>query len=156
MESEVSSRKNLRKRKSSLNSQNHSHISSDSEHSCQSSVAERAVHYVSEVVKKYFTVHCSELEPWKHINPYITHSYRHGYESYWDFFLSIFRWHNETMNIWTHLLGCLYFIYCALWLVYQLYNVENNMSFRYSSFSRLGYFLPESGLKKFGKEIQLF
>ena len=38
----------------------------------------------------------------------ITRGYRHGLD-YKDCLLSIFRLHNETINIWTHLLGFLFF-----------------------------------------------
>jgi adiponectin receptor len=27
--------------------------------------------------------------------------------------VSVFEWHNETLNIWTHLLGCLWFLWLA-------------------------------------------
>ena len=36
------------------------------------------------------------------------------------FFFSVFQWNNETINIWTHLLGFIYF-------TYQQYNVNSNL-----------------------------
>lgn len=50
--------------------------------------------------------------PWRE-NRYIVHGYRF-YHSHIKSFLSIFNWygwHNETTNIWSHLLGCLYLCY---------------------------------------------
>ncbi|KAI5079951.1 hypothetical protein GOP47_0005430 [Adiantum capillus-veneris] len=33
---------------------------------------------------------------------------------------SLFRWHNETLNVWTHLLGFLFFLVLTLFAVYEL------------------------------------
>lgn len=95
-----------------------------------------ALEIVKSAVRTFLTVHCSECDEWKHINPYITHHYRHGYVSYWDYFHSIFKWHNETMNIWTHLIGGLYFLYCALYLILDLYKYEDGLGFKYDSLAR--------------------
>lgn len=53
--------------------------------------------------------------PWRE-NRYIIHGYRF-YNSHKKSFLSIFNWygwHNETSNIWTHLLGGLYLLYLGI------------------------------------------
>ena len=49
---------------------------------------------------------------WKYLisSKYLRRGYRAG-QGAWDAFLSIFWWHNETMNIWTHLIPALFFIY---------------------------------------------
>ena len=45
------------------------------------------------------TVHISKCPEWHALNEYIEDGYRHGYTSYKDLFKSVFKWHNETMNI---------------------------------------------------------
>ncbi|AQZ09589.1 IZH3 (YLR023C) [Zygosaccharomyces parabailii] len=50
-------------------------------------------------------------------NKYIIHGYRF-YDSHRKSFLSVinwYGWHNETSNIWTHLLGGMYLLYVALY-----------------------------------------
>lgn len=49
---------------------------------------------------------------WKYLisSKYLRRGYRAG-QGAWDAFLSLFWWHNETMNIWTHLLPALFFVY---------------------------------------------
>ncbi len=44
---------------------------------------------------------------------YISEGYRSNYEL-WDAFLSLFEMHNETMNIWSHLIGFFAVLYCGL------------------------------------------
>lgn len=54
--------------------------------------------------------------PWRE-NRYIIHGYRF-YDSHVKSMLSVFNWygwHNETANIWTHLLGGLYLVYLGLY-----------------------------------------
>ncbi|SCU85848.1 LADA_0D10198g1_1 [Lachancea dasiensis] len=61
-------------------------------------------------------LHYYELPfPWRE-NRFIVHGYRF-YNSYSKSLLSIinwYGWHNETVNIWTHLLGAIYFGYVLL------------------------------------------
>lgn len=54
--------------------------------------------------------------PWRE-NRFIIHGYRF-YDSHVKSLLSVvnwYGWHNETSNIWTHLLGGLYLLYLGLW-----------------------------------------
>ncbi len=51
----------------------------------------------------------SELPEWRRSNEYIVGSYRPLVLSFYGCFASIFRLHNETLNIWTHLVGFLLF-----------------------------------------------
>lgn len=46
-----------------------------------------------------------QLEPWRRDNAYILSGYRATSNSYWRSFKSIFYLHNESVNIWSHLLG---------------------------------------------------
>lgn len=43
--------------------------------------------------------------------PYIIYGYRLQYHRFWDCCLSMFQWHNETINVWTAFLPLLYFLY---------------------------------------------
>ena len=52
----------------------------------------------------------SELPEWRKSNEYIIGSYRPLVLSFCGCFASIFKLHNETWNIWTHLLGFLFFV----------------------------------------------
>lgn len=38
-------------------------------------------------------------------NPYITTGYRIGFRGFKGGFKTLFMWHNETVNVWTHFLG---------------------------------------------------
>ncbi len=49
-----------------------------------------------------------------HLTPFITRGYRIPNGSWSKTLMTIFHIHNETINIWTHLLGFLYFIYLLL------------------------------------------
>jgi adiponectin receptor len=59
---------------------------------------------------RYRLVHFEELPAFMRDNDYIHTKYRQvsGYAECWK---SIFKVHNETVNIWTHLLGALLFLY---------------------------------------------
>lgn len=49
-----------------------------------------------------------------HLTPFITRGYRIPNGTWWKTAMTIFHIHNETINIWTHFLGFLYFIYLLL------------------------------------------
>jgi adiponectin receptor len=53
----------------------------------------------------------AELHPWMRDNEYLQTNYRRASNSYRLSLLSITRLHNETVNIWSHILGALAFIY---------------------------------------------
>jgi len=55
-------------------------------------------------------------------NLFILTGYRVGYEDVWKTSKTIFMWHNETMNVWTHLIGKI----CA-WITigFVLLNIPN-------------------------------
>ncbi|KAJ8262046.1 hypothetical protein GJAV_G00161490 [Gymnothorax javanicus] len=64
------------------------------------------------------------LPDWLKDNDYLLHGHRPPMPSFRACFKSIFRIHTETGNIWTHLLGCLFFL--CLGIVYMF---RPNMSF---------------------------
>ena len=57
-----------------------------------------------------------ELPPWQQDNHYITSQYRPVLRSYWRCFQSLIYTHNESINIWTHLLGAIIFPTTGLYL----------------------------------------
>ena len=52
-----------------------------------------------------------EIPTWYKDNEYITNNYRRWGLGWCHYFKSIFQIHNETLNIWTHLLGAFLFIF---------------------------------------------
>ncbi|KAK0386998.1 hypothetical protein NLU13_5312 [Sarocladium strictum] len=57
-----------------------------------------------------------DLPPWRRDNAYILSGYRADRNSYANSVKSIFRIHNETVNIWSHLLGALISVAGAVYL----------------------------------------
>ena len=55
-------------------------------------------------------LHITEVEAYRRYNPYILNGYRKRL-SFASCLKSVFSWHNQTMNIWTHLLGFFFFLY---------------------------------------------
>ena len=53
--------------------------------------------------------HISELAPEDIWNKHILTGYRINYSTWRKIFWSLFEWHNETINIWTHLAGFVVF-----------------------------------------------
>ncbi|KAF3939450.1 hypothetical protein ABW19_dt0203404 [Dactylella cylindrospora] len=65
----------------------------------------------SEYNNIYALIDYNELEPWQKDNEYILTGYRKLSYSYYISLRSILQIHNETGNIWTHLLAALLFLY---------------------------------------------
>ena len=51
-----------------------------------------------------------EIDPENVWNKYIVTGYRVNYDSWKQILHSLFEWHNETVNIWTHLVGFVVYI----------------------------------------------
>jgi len=62
-----------------------------------------------------------QLPLWRQENPYILGSYRPLTGSYSECLRSLAQLHNETMNVYTHLLGLGFFIISAYTFAYSLY-----------------------------------
>jgi adiponectin receptor len=62
-----------------------------------------------------------DLPPWRRDNPSILTSYRPTSNSYSLSFLSLFHLHNESVNIWTHLLGSVLFALLSVYLYLLLH-----------------------------------
>ncbi|KAB7494511.1 Progestin and adipoQ receptor family member 3 [Armadillidium nasatum] len=58
---------------------------------------------------QYITVPLKYAPKYLRFNPYITDGYRVKLSTY-ECFLSMFRWSNETINIWTHSIGFVVFV----------------------------------------------
>ncbi|UXI19566.1 Putative Asparagine synthetase [Sarcoptes scabiei] len=46
-----------------------------------------------------------EIPEWMQDNPFILDQFRPTNLNLWECILSLFQWHNQTLNIWTHLIG---------------------------------------------------
>jgi adiponectin receptor len=74
---------------------------------------------VEKKIEKKLTYLWDEIDAWQQDNHYIISGYRPASNSYLASFKSIFHLHNETVNIYTHLLGSFLFLLLSL----SLYNV---------------------------------
>jgi len=63
--------------------------------------------------KRYKLISYDELPEWAKDNEHIVGSYRPILPSFLYCFSTIFRVHNETVNIWSHLLGFIMFVYAG-------------------------------------------
>lgn len=55
-----------------------------------------------------------EIPGWLEVNEHLTCLHRPPLYSYKACFWSIFRWHAETTNIWSHILAFLFYLYCLV------------------------------------------
>ncbi|KAL8811281.1 MAG: hypothetical protein Q9200_001916 [Gallowayella weberi] len=69
-----------------------------------------------------------ELQPWQQDNRFIHTHYRPASFSYSRSWKSIAKLHNQSINIWTHLIGALFFALCACWFHSQLAQRYNSAS----------------------------
>ncbi|KAK1910857.1 hypothetical protein P3342_008737 [Pyrenophora teres f. teres] len=73
-----------------------------------------------------------ELLPWQQDNEFILRSHRRATNSYLRSLKSVFRVHNETVNIWSHLVGAAIFFSAAV-LLYLRRNSKGLRDDRYST-----------------------
>jgi adiponectin receptor len=78
---------------------------SDASHKLQ----DHATHLVAQVVD-----HC-DLPEWMQKDVYITHGYRLEENSFHGCYRSLWYLHNETVNVWSHLLTGIFFLSLFLW-----------------------------------------
>lgn len=71
-----------------------------------------------EKIERTLLLTWNDLPHWRQDNAYIITGYRPTSASYTHSFLSIFTLHNESVNIWTHLLGALFFTSVGLGALY--------------------------------------
>lgn len=66
--------------------------------------------------KKYYIGPIHEAPSWMVDNNYLHTGYRVNYTAK-DVFMSLFQKHNDLLNIWTHLIGMIFFLSLILFLV---------------------------------------
>ncbi|KAI1780110.1 hemolysin-III related-domain-containing protein [Hypoxylon cercidicola] len=71
---------------------------------------------VEQKIASTLLVFWDDLPSWRRDNHFIVSGYRTESNSYWRSFTSLFYMHNESVNIWTHLLGALFFPILGAWL----------------------------------------
>lgn len=82
------------------------------------SLAHNAAEQAEEFVRKVWKgCHFHALPQWLQDNDYLHTGHRPPLNSFWACFQSIFRVHTETVNIWTHLLGCIGFMGIAAYFL---------------------------------------
>lgn len=77
------------------------------------STLDSAKEQAEQFVKKVWdwnVLHFKMLPEWLQDNDFVCHGYRPPLPSCYECFKSIFRLHNETCNIWSHMLGCFGFL----------------------------------------------
>lgn len=73
---------------------------------------------VEEQIERTLLLAWDELPDWRRDNAFITTGYRPTSNSYRNSFASVFSVHNESVNIWTHLLGAIVFVGLGLTALY--------------------------------------
>uniref|UniRef100_A0A0N5C876 Adiponectin receptor protein n=1 Tax=Strongyloides papillosus TaxID=174720 RepID=A0A0N5C876_STREA len=68
-------------------------------------------------------INFEHLPEWLKDNQFILSGYRAPADSLKYVFFSLIQYHNETINIWTHLVGCVMFISACIWMVSRPYNL---------------------------------
>lgn len=104
---------------------------------------------------EFCTKHISCVPEWNILNEFIEDGYRAGYTTYFDHFLSIFKWHNETMSIWTHLLAALFFGYMLV-THYTQWRDNGLIDYKMESFSKYGLLDNVAGQKDMSIYVQIF
>jgi len=83
---------------------------------------EEAEIYVEKAMKKAWdawkTCHISDLPSWLQDNELLHTGHRPPLKSFQACFWSIFRLHTESVNIWTHLIGCIIFACLAVYVYF--------------------------------------
>jgi adiponectin receptor len=82
-------------------------------------VPTKCVEQAKEVGKRVvqYVVDHSHLPNWLLDNEYLISGHRPPMPSFKECFASIFRIHTETVNIWTHLLGTLFFVIMGIYFI---------------------------------------
>ncbi len=66
-------------------------------------------------------LHYDQLPEWMKVDPYIKHGYRRPLNSFRDCYHSLFYLHNESINIWSHLVPAFFYIAFSLGLCFQTF-----------------------------------
>ncbi|KAI5918523.1 hemolysin-III related-domain-containing protein [Camillea tinctor] len=102
-----------------LRKRHHHHRRSSS--SSSSTTLSSLAHAVEQKVESALLLLWDELPAWRRDNSYIVSGYRRSSGSYLASLRSLFYAHNESVNIWTHLLGSLFFGGLGAWWLAREY-----------------------------------
>ena len=83
---------------------------------------EAATRTVNAVQHVQHILHYDNLPEWMKSDPYIKRGYRRQLNSFRDCFWSLFYLHNESVNIWSHLLPAIIYLACLLKLDLQTFH----------------------------------
>jgi adiponectin receptor len=64
---------------------------------------------------------------------YVDHGYRYSHDAY-EAFLSLFKMHNETMNIWSHLIGFVCVVIGGILTTIDIYSSQSNSAMELFAF----------------------
>jgi len=59
-------------------------------------------------------------------NEWLTTGYRCEFNTWADIWRSLFMWHNETVNVWSHMLGCIGFIIAVFVVIFGFKNMQKD------------------------------
>jgi hypothetical protein len=65
-------------------------------------------------------------------NEYIQRGYRINFNSHGKICESLFMLHNESVNVWSHLIGVIIFFCLLVWTIFYLNSMSNYLNFSYS------------------------
>lgn len=87
--------------------------------------------HITEKKIKESVVDIHEAEEWLRDNEYILRGYRNNFDSFSKTFKSLFMIHNESINVWTHLLGAFLVIFL---IIYTALFIESKKDTIYAAF----------------------
>ncbi|KAJ2901556.1 ADIPOR-like receptor SPBC12C2.09c [Zalerion maritima] len=99
--------------------------------SSASEMLKDTIHSVEAKISSAFLLLYHELPDWRRDNPSILSGYRPESNSYVDSIRSVFEVHNESVNIWSHLLGSLAFLGLFVYAIH--YGWEHVVDPRYET-----------------------
>ena len=67
-------------------------------------------------------------------NEYLRRGYRINFTTWTQISKSIFMWHNETLNIWSHLIGAIVFVGLAVYIAIYYPNMDSENSVMFEAF----------------------
>ena len=62
----------------------------------------------------------NEAPDWETDGYWIETNWRINYDTHEKCLKTVFMWHNETVNVWSHLLGCIFFGSLLIWISFYL------------------------------------
>ena len=98
--------------------------------------------------KPFFIGNRAQAPEFMRYNPYIETGYRINFDTFWKLGKSLFMLHNETVNIWSHLIGALAFVvlmrHTYIWNIKEPAQISGFENFNAMGESKLYQFLKSS------------